>query len=110
MSDAKKYGRKLPNGERWNNKAWRDVRKRAIQTKDPYCAICGKFIDTTLPAFDPLACEADHIIPISRGGAPYELSNIQLTHSRCNRKKGAKINEESSGADLSNPFPISNSW
>lgn len=108
MEDKKKYGRNLPNGEKWDNKAWRAVRKRALESKDPYCAICGRWIDIELPAFQPLSCEVDHIIPISRGGAPYEISNLQLTHLKCNRQKGAKI--EGEGEKIETPFPVSNSW
>ena len=45
------------------------------------CGICGEFV---YGAFD-----VDHIIPVSRGGL-HTQSNLQLTHSRCNRIKGAR--------------------
>jgi 5-methylcytosine-specific restriction endonuclease McrA len=32
----------------------------------------------------------DHIYPVSRGGGD-ELSNLQVTHSRCNMAKGSRV-------------------
>lgn len=93
-----------------NNTEWRLARKRAIATLDPMCAICHKYIDLDAPAFSPLAVEVDHIVPRSRGGSLYELDNLQLTHSKCNRKKGAKMAEDYEGAAYENPVPLSNPW
>lgn len=112
----KKKWRSLPNGESWNQAAWKDARRRAIHSKDHYCAECHQWIDVTLPMVDAegkrnaLSVEVDHIIPISRGGPPYELSNLQLTHMRCNRKKGAKMRSDYEGLETGNAFPISNQW
>jgi len=89
---------------------WAEARKRAISTKDPYCAICKNFIDMDAPAFSPLAVEVDHIVPRSRGGALFELENLQLTHSRCNRQKGAKMDSDYDGGKVENPVPLSNNW
>lgn len=108
--ENKKKGRVLPNGDSFDLVAWRAVRKRAIASKDHICAICGQFIDVTLPAFDPGAVEVDHIIPISRGGEPYSIDNLQLSHSRCNRQKGNKMKGDYDGLEVSNPIPLSNSW
>ena len=112
----KKKWRSLPNGESWNQAAWKEARHRAIHSKETYCAECHKWIDITLPMVDEegkrnaLAVEVDHIIPISRGGPPYELTNLQLTHMRCNRKKGAKMRSDYDGLTAANPFPISHQW
>lgn len=106
----------LPNGDPWNSASWESARKRAIQSKDPFCAICQNFVDISLPRKDskgkwnPLACEVDHIIPVSRGGQPYEVENLQLTHMRCNRKKGAKMDSDYKGLESGNPVPLSNPW
>lgn len=94
----------------WNRTEWALTRKRAIASKEPYCAICHGFIDLEAPAFSPLAVEVDHIIPRSRGGQLYELENLQLTHSKCNRKKGAKMDSDYSGLKVENPVPLSNNW
>ncbi len=89
---------------------WSALRKRAIASKDHVCAICHKFIDVTLPAFSPLALEVDHIVPRVRGGAYYDIDNVQLTHSKCNRKKGAKMADDYVGSKVENPVPLSNNW
>lgn len=93
-----------------NNTEWRAARKRAIASLDPICALCHKPIDLDAPKNTPLAVEVDHIVPRSRGGALYALENLQLTHHRCNRQKGAKMADDYIGGDATNPVPISNPW
>lgn len=91
-----------------NSKLRQDVRRRVLAMYD-HCAICGREVDKTLPQYDPLAPEVDEIIPVSRGGSPYDLDNLQLTHRVCNQKKGAKMPED----DISkyeNPIPVSRKW
>lgn len=106
----------MPGGEAFNQSAWREARQRAIHSKPHYCAECHIWIDVTLPMVDEqgkrnaLAIEVDHIIPLARGGAPYELTNLQLTHMRCNRKKGSKMKSDYDGVGVGNPIPVSQSW
>jgi 5-methylcytosine-specific restriction endonuclease McrA len=95
---------------KWNKTEWALARKRAIASKEPYCAICHGYIDLEAPAFSPLAVEVDHIVPRARGGALYELDNLQLTHSRCNRQKGAKMDSDYVNNKVENPVPLSNNW
>lgn len=101
----------LPDGSLMDEKLWKQVRKRVIASKDPVCAICGNPIDMAAPAKSPLSCEVDHIIPVSRGGPPYDMDNLQLTHAKCNRQKSNRIKEDYDGLDVSdNICPISNNW
>lgn len=100
----------IPTKQKLNNTEWRLARKRAIRSLDPVCAICHTYIDLDAPAFSPLAVEVDHIVPRARGGSLYELSNLQLTHSKCNRKKGAKMDEDYVEQKVTNPVPLSNPW
>jgi len=100
----------IPRVQKWNKTEWANARKRALATLDPVCAICHKYIDMEAPAFSPIAVEVDHIVPRARGGALYALENLQLTHSQCNRKKGAKMTEDYAGGEVSNPVPLSNAW
>jgi 5-methylcytosine-specific restriction endonuclease McrA len=95
---------------KWNKTEWANARKRAIATLDAMCAICHTPIDLEAAPFSPLAVEVDHKVPRSRGGALYELDNLQLTHSKCNRKKGARMAEDYEGAEYQNPVPLSNPW
>lgn len=55
------------------------------------CAVCGGIVDKTIKAPHPMSPSIDHIIPVSRGGHPSDLDNLQLTHRACNRAKGSKI-------------------
>ena len=100
----------LPRVQKWNKTEWALARKRAIASKDPTCAICHKEIDLEAPPFHPLAVEVDHIVPRSRGGAIYDLDNLQLTHSQCNRKKGARMDSDYDANKVENPVPLSNAW
>lgn len=115
-TSTKKPRRSLPNGEVWNQAAWKEARRRAIASKDPHCALCHNFIDLTLPMNDEngkrnlMSVEVDHIIPTSRGGPMYAQENLQLTHLRCNRQKGAKMKSDYDGLEVVNQFPWSNQW
>ena len=100
----------LPRVQKWNKTEWAQARKRALATLDPVCAICHKYIDLEAPPFSPLAVEVDHIVPRARGGALYELDNLQLTHSQCNRKKGARMAEDYADQQAINQVPVSNNW
>lgn len=100
----------FPTVQKWNKTEWALARRRAIASKDHICAICHKWIDVEAAAFTPLSVEVDHIVPRSRGGALYEVDNLQLTHSVCNRKKGARMPEDYLGAEVINPVPLSNPW
>lgn len=66
-------------------------------------------MDVTLPAGTPMSPELDEIIPVARGGSPYDIDNLQLAHRICNQKKGARM----AGDDLpkdANPTPTSKNW
>ena len=70
--------------------AYEKNRKR-VMASQTVCGICGKPVDKNLKPPDPLAPCIDHIIPVSRGGHPSDLSNLQLAHWCCNRQKSDKI-------------------
>ena len=63
------------------------------------CALCGRPIDLDAPQWvtrpdgrrvrAPWSLEVDHIKPASRGGALYDLANVQPSHRACNERKGA---------------------
>ena len=65
-------------------------RKILLKTQNT-CAICGKPVDARLKSPDPLSPVADHIIPISKGGHPSSIDNLQLAHWTCNRQKSDKL-------------------
>lgn len=46
------------------------------------CGICGQ-------SADPASWHVDHIVPIARGGI-HAMSNVQVSHPTCNRRKGTR--------------------
>ena len=54
------------------------------------CQICGEHVDGNVRFPDPMAATIDHIEPVSQGGADAP-SNVQLAHSKCNSRKGARV-------------------
>jgi hypothetical protein len=64
---------------------WKVIRER-IFTRDKFiCRYCGEF------APDP---ECDHVIPLARGGS-HDDENLATACQPCNRKKSAKLLQES---------------
>lgn len=58
--------------------------KKFLYLKDPTCKICHKQIYSWKEA------GLDHIYPVSLGGS-HQIENLQLTHRKCNRKKGSNV-------------------
>lgn len=61
--------------------------KRRLMKSDNVCGICGKPIDMSLKSPHPMSPCIDHIIPVSKGGHPSDIDNLQLAHWTCNRQK-----------------------
>ena len=85
-----------------------DLRRRVFAMSD-VCAICGRPVDKTLPGGHPLAPELDEIVPVSRGGSPFDIDNLQLTHRICNERKSNKMPGDELPENL-NPTPNSRAW
>lgn len=77
---------RLGNHER----LYRRNRKRVMMSQS-VCAICGRPVDMKLTPPDPMSPTVDHIIPVSRGGHPSDIGNLQLAHWICNRMKSDKL-------------------
>lgn len=82
--------------------AYEKARAKILATQD-ICGICGKPVDMSLKYPHPLSPTIDHIIPVSKGGHPVDMDNLQLAHRCCNRQKSDKLVKEvfstSSGED-----------
>lgn len=70
--------------------------KRKIYATRTICGICGKLVDMSLRWPNPMSKCIDHIIPVSKGGHPSDIDNLQLAHMCCNREKSDKILKEKS--------------
>lgn len=60
-----------------------DTRRMVIARDGLMCGICGEDV----PADD---VHIDHIRPVARGGTD-DPGNLQVAHSRCNMRKGARV-------------------
>ena len=73
------------------------------------CHLCGMAIDYDLPAGDPMSFEVDEIIPVSKGGSPFDGANVAPAHRICNQKRGNKdIDQAPAPREL--PCPTSREW
>ncbi|MET3635654.1 HNH endonuclease [Curtobacterium oceanosedimentum] len=68
---------------------WRRVSAIVRRPHDP-CRLCGKPIRYDHKFPHPLSFSVDHIVPIDRGGAWFDLSNLQAAHLSCNSAKQAR--------------------
>lgn len=106
MAQNRKYARPKDPRRRYP-KLRDDLRRRVMATQD-ICAICGREVDKSLPAGTPLSPEIDEIVPVSRGGSPYDIDNLQLVHRICNERKGNRMAGDERLAI--NPIPNSRNW
>lgn len=70
-----------------DHRAYRRATKR-LRATSSVCWICGKEIDTSLPATDRMSWTADHVVPRSKGGAL--LGELKAAHRACNSSRGNK--------------------
>ena len=73
-----------------NRGAFEAARQKILKTQT-VCGICGKPVDFAYKYPHPLSPTVDHIIPVSKGGHPSDLANLQLAHRCCNREKADKL-------------------
>lgn len=85
-------GGNMARGSNWNcnGNAKRKLTAR-LRAEGRPCALCGMPIDYSLPSGDPWSFELDHIVPLARGGAPYDYANVQAAHRICNQRKGKRM-------------------
>ena len=84
---AKQHSR--PDQHGWAEATYRKARKKIFATQS-VCAICGRPVNFDLRFPDPWSPTVDHIVPISKGGNPADIANMQLAHLQCNRLKASK--------------------
>ena len=91
-----------------------DRNKKKIYATQTICAICGKPVDFKLKFPHPMSATVDHIVPVSKGGHPSDIDNLQLAHLKCNRAKSDKTMKIKYIADDSQignrDLPLSMDW
>lgn len=89
-----------------NRGAFEAARQKILKTQT-VCGICGKPVDFSYKYPHPLSPTVDHIIPVSKGGHPSDLANLQLAHRCCNREKADKLVKSRTG-DMEQDKIVSN--
>jgi len=93
--------------------------KKRILAAQNICGICGQPVNKSLKYPDPGSPTVDHIIPVSKGGHPSDIDNLQLAHFKCNRAKADKLTlpppsraSEATAIDTTTPegLPLSLNW
>ena len=100
--------RNKPNPRRANGTKRTALRNRVRAMGLP-CALCHKAIDYSLPAGHPMSFELDEKIPVSRGGDPLDIDNVQPTHRCCNQAKGNRVAPVKT-MPKGELFPTSRTW
>ncbi|WP_165247501.1 HNH endonuclease [Adlercreutzia sp. ZJ141] len=87
--------------QRWssNGNATRKMRAR-LRAEGRPCHLCKQPIDYSLPPGDPWSFELDHVVPIARGGDPYDYTNVDAAHRICNQRKGCRMPGDASATAL----------
>lgn len=94
------------------HRAMFEKNKKRILKTERLCGICGKLVDMNAKLPDPLSPCIDHIIPVSKGGHPSDIDNLQLAHWSCNRAKSDKLYKESKTVEIptNRNLPLSFNW
>ena len=75
---------------------YRKNRARLKREAAPVCHLCGGYIDRALPRYHPQSWTCDHVMPLSKGGHEYDMSNLAPAHWHCNTSKQGKTMRQSS--------------
>ncbi len=66
----------------YNSRSWQVVRQHHL-SRHPYCVFCEIYGRKTG------ATEVDHILPVRKGGDPYDPDNLQSLCKSCHSRKTA---------------------
>lgn len=102
----------MSNPRKANGNARKKIRDRWRAIGAP-CALCGKPIDYNLGLVKtpgggmrphPMSFVVDEIIPVSKGGSPFEFSNTRPAHWICNARRGDGTRKRTQTSPLPQPF------
>ena len=87
------------NPRRANGARRTALRKRVAAMGLP-CHLCHQPIDYSLTTWvdpkdgrvkrHPLSFELDELVPVSKGGSPFDMDNVAPAHRICNQRRGNK--------------------
>lgn len=102
-------GARLMGNPRYANGSARRKVREWLRSQGAPCHICGQPIDYDLPARDPMSFEVDEIVPVSKGGSPYDRDNVAAAHRICNERRGNRSLSEL-GNSARQPISTSRAW
>jgi 5-methylcytosine-specific restriction endonuclease McrA len=71
-----------------SHRRWQRLRAHILATHPPVCHICNQPIDLSLPGTNEMGPTVDHVVPITRGGAMWDPTNLRPAHRKHNGSKG----------------------
>lgn len=74
----------------YSTKRWRELRAQVLR-EEPVCHWCGRRPST----------QADHVVELARGGAPYDRSNLVGACRQCNSRRGSMYQAKKAAAKKS---------
>lgn len=95
----------MSNPRRSNGSLRNKVRTRVLK-EEQVCWLCNRTVDKTLTNLPgqhgqrcandecpgcvphPMRAEVDEVVPVSKGGSPFDRANCRLSHRLCNQKRG----------------------
>lgn len=96
------------NPRRANSSMRNKLRARVLR-EESICWLCGLPVNKSLPHGQPGSPEIDEVVPVSKGGSPFERSNCRLAHRICNQKRGNKPPDHGKVVALK-PLKTSRAW
>lgn len=69
--------------------ARRNQMRSRIAATGAACHLCGRAVNYSLPASDPMSFVVDHLTAIARGGRD-DITNAAAAHRICNSRRGAR--------------------
>lgn len=101
----------MGNPRRTNSHRRNQARARVL-AEETHCwaPFCRQGVNKELPPRLPDSPEVHEIIPVSRGGSPYDRANMTLTHRRCNQAIGNKTPFELAAVEQSNKISTLTNW
>jgi 5-methylcytosine-specific restriction endonuclease McrA len=69
--------------------ARRNQMRARLRATGAACHLCGRAVDYTLPATDPMSFVVDHVQAVARGGRD-DITNAAAAHRICNSRRGAR--------------------
>lgn len=109
--NGRRYGMSTTRSDRKgpHQRLYRTNRKKILMSES-VCAICGRPVDMSLKIPDPMAPTVDHIIPVSKGGHPSDINNMQLAHYACNLMKSNRVIANITKAEPNKSIKLSCDW